>query len=161
MFFHGNILHLLFNCYALYILGPQLESFLGKIKYLTVYLISGIAGSLLSMLFLDDLGLSIGASGAIFGIMGSLCYFGYHYRVYLGNVVKSQLIPLIVINLLIGFSSTGIDNFAHIGGLIMGVLATASVGLKHKSTVFQMVNAIIISLIYIGFLIYMGFIYSV
>ena len=55
---------------------------------------------------------SVGASGAIFGLMGSLLYFGYHYRVYLGTVIKSQIIPLIVLNLLIGFLVTSINNFA-------------------------------------------------
>ena len=161
IFLHGGVFHLLFNCYALYVLGPQLESFVGKFKYLFIYLVSGISGSLLSMLFLPDMGLSVGASGAIFGIMGSLCYFGYHYRVYLGNVVKSQLIPLIAVNLILGFIGSGIDNFAHIGGLVMGVLATAAVGVKHKSTKFEMINASIVSIIYISFLIYMCFIYSV
>ena len=156
MFLHAGILHLLFNMYALYIIGMQLESFLGKAKYLIVYLLSGIGASMLSIFFSNSF--SVGASGAIFGLMGALLYFGYHYRVYLDSVVKSQIIPLIVINLLIGFTSTGIDNWAHIGGLVGGILATMAVGVKYKSTKFEMINGVIMYLIFIGFLGYMVFV---
>lgn len=152
IFLHANILHLLFNCYALYIIGMQLESFLGKFKYLIVYILGGFAGSVLSI-FMSD-GFSVGASGAIFGLMGSLLYFGYHYRIYLDGVIKSQIIPLIVINLLIGLMP-GIDNWAHIGGLIGGALATMAVGVKYKSTRFEMINGVILYIIYIGFILYM------
>ena len=155
IFLHNSILHLIFNCYALYVIGIQLESFLGKWKYLTVYLLSGLAGSMLSIFF--NSGYSIGASGAIFGMLGSLTYFGYHYRVYLDSVVKSQIIPLIVFNLVLGFTFPYIDNWAHIGGLIGGVLSTMAVGIKYKSTKFEMVNGVILYLIYILFIGYMVF----
>lgn len=156
IFFHGNIFHLIFNMYALYIIGMQLEGFLGKAKYLSVYLLSGLAGSLMSIFFSTNF--SIGASGAIFGLMGSLLYFGYHYRVYLDTTLKSQIIPLIIINLIIGFASSGIDNWAHIGGLVGGILSTMALGIKYKSTKFDMINGIILYLIYILFFIYMIFI---
>lgn len=156
MFLHAGILHLLFNMYALYIIGMQLESFLGKAKYLIVYLLSGIGASMLSIFFSNSF--SVGASGAIFGLMGALLYFGYHYRVYLDSVVKSQIIPLIVLNLILGFTISGVDNWAHIGGLVSGILATMAVGVKYKSTKFEMINGIILYLIYIGFLIYMVFV---
>ena len=156
IFLHANFLHLIFNMYALYVIGMQLESFLGKGKYLAVYLLSGLGGSMLSIFFSN--GYSVGASGAIFGLMGALLYFGYHYRVYLDSVVKSQIIPLIVLNLLIGFTSTGIDNWAHIGGLVGGILATMAVGVKYKSTKFEMINGVIMYLIFIGFLGYMVFV---
>ena len=106
-------------------------------------------------------GISAGASGAVFGLLGSLLYFGYHYRIYLGSVIKSQIIPLIIINLLIGFSISGIDNAAHIGGLIGGILITMALGVKYKSTTFDKINGWIITTIYIGFLIYMAFIGAV
>ena len=156
IFLHANFLHLIFNMYALYVIGMQLESFLGKGKYLAVYLLSGLGGSMLSIFFSN--GYSVGASGAIFGLMGALLYFGYHYRVYLDSVVKSQIIPLIILNLLIGFTSTGIDNWAHIGGLVGGILATMAVGVKYKSTKFEMINGAIMYLIFIGFLGYMVFV---
>ena len=88
--------------------------------------------------------------------MGSLLYFGYHYRVYLGSVLKSQIIPLILFNLLIGFITPGIDNFAHIGGLIGGALATVAVGVKYKSTKFEMINGWIVLIILMAFLFFMS-----
>ena len=156
MFLHAGILHLLFNMYALYIIGMQLESFLGKAKYLIVYLLSGIGASMLSIFFSNSF--SVGASGAIFGLMGALLYFGYHYRVYLDSVVKSQIIPLIVLNLILGFTISGVDNWAHIGGLVSGILATMAVGVKYKSTRFEMINGVILYLIYIVFIGYMVFV---
>lgn len=155
MFLHANIVHLLFNMYALYVIGAQLESFLGKYKYLIVYLLSGLGGSVLSIFFSN--GFSVGASGAIFGLLGSLLYFGYHYRVYLETVVKSQIIPLILFNLLIGFSFSGIDNWAHIGGLIGGLLSTMAVGIKYKSTRFEMINGWILYFVYVGAILFMTF----
>ncbi len=155
-FLHGNIIHLLFNCYALFVIGSQVESFLGRFKYIAIYLFSAVSASLLSMLFLGN-HLSLGASGAIFGLMGAIVYFGYHYRVYLGNIVKSQIIPLILFNLLLGFTLPGIDNFAHIGGLIGGSLFTIALGIKYKSSNFEKINGWITSFIYLAFLIYLAF----
>lgn len=156
MFLHGNIMHLFFNCWILYIIGSQLESFIGKYKYLLIYFISGISGSLFSMIFSHNP--SIGASGAIFGLLGSLIYFGYHYRVYLGNYVKTQLIPLVILNLLIGFSTPSIDNFAHIGGLIGGTISTMALGIDGKSTTFEKTNGLIILVLFIAFSLYMAFV---
>ena len=155
-FLHANIAHLIFNMYALWIIGMQLESFIGRWRYLVVYLFSAITGSLLSVIITPD-AVSVGASGAIFGLLGALLYFGYHYRVYLGTVIKSQIIPLIVINLLLGFMVPGIDNAAHIGGLIGGALIMIGVGVKYKSSNFEKINGLIVSAIYLGFLIYMAF----
>ena len=154
-FVHAGIFHLLFNMYALWIIGIQLESFIGKWRFLTVYLFSAITGSLLSICITPN-ALSVGASGAIFGLLGALLYFGYHYRVYLGTVIKSQIIPLIIINLALGFMIQGVDNAAHIGGLIGGGLMMIAVGVKYKSSNFERINGLIVSLIFLGFLIYMA-----
>lgn len=159
IFLHGGIMHLLFNCYALYVIGSQVENFLGRFKFLVIYLIAGISGALFSMIFGNYA--SVGASGAIFGLMGALVYFGYHYRVYLGNVIKSQIIPLILLNLLFGFLMSGIDNFAHIGGLIGGTLMSIALGVKDKSTWFERINGWIITGLFLAFSIYMAFIYTV
>lgn len=148
-------LHLAFNMYALYTVGSQLENFIGRFKFLIVYLGSAILGSLLSCVILQ--GNSIGASGAIFGLMGSLAYFGYHYRVYFGNVLKRQIVPLILLNLLLGFYLEGVDNFAHIGGLIGGILLTMAVGLKHKSTKTEQLNGCIVYILVVAFLAFMLF----
>lgn len=153
VFVHIGLIHLLCNMYSLYIIGPQLESFFGKIKFLFIYIISGIIGNLFSVLLTD--GISAGASGAIFGLFGALLYFGYHYRIYLGTVIKSQVIPLIILNLMIGFMGSGIDNYAHIGGLVGGILSSIAVGVKYKSSNFEKVNGWIVLGIFIGFLGYM------
>ena len=155
IFLHGSLLHLVLNMYSLYVIGPQVESFFGKVKFLFIYLVSGICGSLLSIAFSHNT-ISIGASGAIFGLLGSLLYFGYYYRAYLGNAVKSQVLPIIIINLMIGFLLPNIDNGAHIGGLIGGILATMAVGIPDKGSRFEKNNGIICLLIYSGFIIYLA-----
>ena len=159
IFLHGSIWHIFFNCYALYVIGSQIESFLGKTKYIIIYFFSGIMGSLFSMIFGGSTP-SIGASGAIFGLMGALLYFGYYYRVYLGNVLKSQIIPLILFNLVLGFLLPGVDNFGHIGGLLGGILITRALGIKDKTTTFEKGNGWIMTLIFTVFILYIAFVYS-
>lgn len=155
-FLHGSILHLAVNMYSLWIIGSQVETYIGKVKYLIIYLLSALMGSVFSIVFLEN-SLSVGASGAIFGLMGSLLYFGYHYRLYLSNALTGQLIPIIVLNLVLGFISTGIDNAAHIGGLIGGYLSTMIVGLKYKSNKHETINGIIVYVVLFAFLLYVVF----
>ena len=157
IFLHAGIIHLACNMYSLYILGPQLESFFGKVKYSIIFIGSGIIGNLVSLLFLNSNAVSVGASGAIFGLLGAMLYFGYHYRVYLSGVMRSQIIPVIILNLLIGFSISGINNAAHIGGLVGGLLLAKAVGVKYKSKKADIINGIIMTTIFVGFLIYMIF----
>lgn len=144
-FLHGSIYHLLVNMYSLFIIGTQIEGFMGRFKYIIIYFYSILTASLFSIIFNQNV-FSVGASGAIFGLLGSILYFGYHYRVYLGTVLKSQIIPIILINLFIGFMVPGIDNFAHIGGLIGGLLMTTAVGIKYKSSRFEIINGWIVSI---------------
>ena len=158
IFLHGGILHLFFNCYALFVLGGQIENFYGRVKYIIIYLFGGIMGSLVSIVLGNYP--SIGASGAIFGLMGSLVYFGYHYRVFLGNVIKSQIIPLIVLNLVLGFLTPGIDNFAHIGGLVGGTIISIGLGVPGKSSNFEKFNGLIISIIFLIFMLYMALVFN-
>ena len=155
-FLHVSAIHLLCNMYALYVIGPQIESYFGKTKYLIIYLGSLITGNLLSIMFNPGTP-SIGASGAIFGLLGAMLYFGYHYRVFLDDVIKSQIIPIIMLNLLLGFMASNIDSAGHIGGLIGGILLAKAVGVKYKSNNSNIINGIIMTLIFIGFLIYMVF----
>lgn len=159
MFLHANVIHLAFNMYALYIIGPQIESFFGKWKYLLIYLGSGIIGGLLGMPFQVDFGVSVGASSAIFGLLGSLLYFGYHYRVYLGSVIRSQIIPLIVFNIVLSLMLSNVNIIAHLGGLFGGFLVTKAVGVKYKSTTSEIVNGIIMTIIFVVFLCYVNFFY--
>lgn len=156
-FLHVSLFHLLVNMYSLYIIGSQIENFFGKTKYIVIYLFSAIMGSLFSMLFTR--GVSIGASGAIFGLLGAMLYFGYFYRIYLGNTITSQILPVILINLLIGFSSSSIDNFAHIGGLVGGIIITMALGVKDKADKNSRLKGIIFTTVIFLFLLYMNFIY--
>lgn len=156
-FLHIGALHLLCNMYALYILGKDIESFFGKTKFIFIYLISALAGSFVSMIFIDEYAVSAGASGAIFGLMGSLLYFGYNYRVTLNNSINRQIIPIILINLFIGFVGSGINNYAHLGGLLGGYLASTAVGVKYKTTKSEKTNGIIVLVLLFLFLIYMSF----
>ncbi len=160
-FLHIGVLHLIMNMYALYVIGPQIESFFGKTKYLIIYIMSAILGNLLSMLFLGSDRLGAGASGAIFGLLGSMVYFGYHYRIYLGGVIKSQIIPLIIMNLSLSLFIPSIGTSAHIGGLIGGVLVSMAVGVKYKSTTSEKINGLILTLMFTAFLIYMAFIRTI
>lgn len=155
MFLHIGIIHLVVNMYSLCIIGKQLESFLGRWKFLIVYLGSGILGSFLSVVVHSSI--SAGASGAIFGLLGSLLYFGYHYRLYLGTVLRTQVIPVIIINLLIGFMLPGIDNFCHIGGLVGGYLLTMVLGVPGKTRKSDRINGSIVLILLVAFLSYMLF----
>ena len=100
------------------------------------------------MPFLQDNIVSVGASGVIFGLLGALIYFGYYYRVYLSSVIKSQIIPLIILNLSVGLFIPGINAFAHIGGLIGGILSSMAVGVKYKSQKADIINGIIMLVIF-------------
>ena len=154
---HIDLLHLLCNLYALFVVGGMVEGYYGRKKYPIIYVVSALTGSLLSISMSE--GFSIGASGAIFGLLGSVLFFGYHYRVYFGSVILGRVIPIIIINLGIGFMISGIDNFAHIGGLIGGFLISKALGINSKDKKSDKINGIILSVIYIGFLVFLGIIF--
>lgn len=123
MFLHGGLLHILFNGYALFALGPETERTYGPWRFLAVYFIGGLTGSVASYAFSPSV--SVGASGAIFALLGALGAFFYASRKTLGEAARQQLGSLITIamlNLFIGFSGGNIDNFGHIGGLIGGLV---------------------------------------
>lgn len=120
-FLHGGIVHIFCNMYALYALGPQVEILFGRVKYIIIYFFSAIGGSLLSYIFSPS-SLSIGASGAIFGLFGAMVVFVLKYKDRIPKKVLNNLFGVIILNLLIGFNLQGIDNFAHIGGLLVGAL---------------------------------------
>lgn len=154
MFLHAGIIHIFFNMYSLYYIGSKVEDFFGKWKYLIIYLLSGIAGSLLSIAFSSDNVVSVGANGAIFGLFGSLIYFAYNYRGYIATIIRSQVIPIVLYNLIIGFFISGIDMWAHIGGLIGGMIISNMLGtIENKK--YELTN-ILLFIIYFAFLIYLG-----
>ncbi|NLC43177.1 MAG: rhomboid family intramembrane serine protease [Clostridiales bacterium] len=148
MFLHIGIVHLFFNSYALYIYGPIVESLFGKAKFLVVYIVSGLTGSLLSYMF--SLSISAGASGAIFGLMGSLLYLRQRNRDIFQRVFGSRLFVIIGFNLFYGFTSTGIDNWGHIGGLVGGYLVANAIGL-YKEPILQFKKVIIWILLFLLF----------
>ena len=156
-FLHVGLIHLFVNMYSLRVIGPSVEALIGKWKFIFIYFISSISASLMSLVFTESNIVSAGASGAIFGLMGALLYFGYHYRLYLNDAIKTQIIPVIVFNLLIGFMISGIDNGAHIGGLVGGYLATMAIGIKDKSHKKDMINGWIVLTLYLAFLSYIVF----
>ena len=153
MFLHGGILHFGLNMYSLFIVGPRVEDFFGKWKFLLIYFLSGICGSLLSVGMNADV-VSIGASGAIFGLFGALAYFGYTYRGYIGAMIRSQIVPIVIYNLFLGFIIPGIDIWGHVGGLIGGVLAANMLGTIENKR--YNVSNIFLFIIYFVFLIYLG-----
>lgn len=156
IFLHIGIMHLLCNMYSLYIIGREVENLFGKIKYIIIFILSGIFGSIMSLAFTHNT-ISAGASGAIFGLLGALLYFGMHYRTYLGEAIKRSIIPIIVVNLIIGFFAEGIDLAAHIGGLVGGMLLAMMVGVPDKSKTKDIINGTILTIIYLIFISYLAF----
>ena len=156
-FLHIGILHLILNMYSLSVIGTQIEYFYGKVKYIILYLFSAIMGSLFTVVLSSSNTVAAGASGAIFGLLGALLYFGYNYRGYIGNSIIGQVIPVILLNLFIGFTTPGIGNAAHIGGLIGGYLISMILGFDKENKASR-IHGTIITTILLGFLIYIGFI---
>lgn len=134
VFLHGGILHLLFNMYALFIFGQGLEHTLGRARYLTLYLLAGLGGSVAVDLIASPFQGVVGASGAIFGLMGAYFIIQRH----LGGT-NVQLLVLVGINLVIGFiPGTGISWQAHLGGLatgaLIGFIFTKTRNVRQKNT---------------------------
>ena len=127
VFLHGGLDHLAFNLYALVVWGRVLEAMYGRAKYLAIYLIAGVFGNLCSYVFSPYL--AVGASGAIFGLFGALLYFRKKDKIAFNAMFGMQVLLIIGFNLFYGFIRTGIDNFAHIGGLLGGFLAALALGL--------------------------------
>jgi membrane associated rhomboid family serine protease len=120
MFLHGSIIHLAFNMFALWALGRIVEDALGSGRFLLVYFASGLAGSAGALLLTSPTDITVGASGAIFGIMGSLLILEWKQT----GSFAGQALTLIVLNLALTFAIPNISIGGHIGGLIGGILAT-------------------------------------
>lgn len=114
-FLHAGLLHIAFNMYALFLLGPGLEYYLGTKRFTIVYLLSAIGASVASYAFSDIAIISVGASGAIFGLMTATMVFGKAIR-----ADTRQLALLLLVNFLIGAAVPGIDWRAHLGGAVIG-----------------------------------------
>lgn len=120
MFLHGGLIHLALNMYSLYVIGPLVERVYGRVKYISIYFIAGIISSLFSYIFSS--GISIGASGAIFGLLGATLVFAITIRKTVGKDFYNNILQVMVVNLIIGFSIPNIDNYGHIGGIVGGII---------------------------------------
>lgn len=125
VFLHASLLHIGFNMYALVIYGRGLEARFGHGRFLLLYFLSAYAGNVLSFLLVPNP--SLGASTAIFGLLAAEAIFLIQNRGLLGKRINATLLNLLFIagyNLFIGFTTQGVDNFGHIGGLLGGLLFT-------------------------------------
>jgi rhomboid protease GluP len=124
IFIHIGFIHLFLNNYALWIIGQEIEQIYGSARFVVLYLVTGVIGSLGSYVFSPQ-ATSAGASGAIFGLFGVMATFAFRYRKeippMLSREIRRRVLPIIAINLLFGFSVKIVDNAAHIGGLLSGV----------------------------------------
>lgn len=146
-FLHGSFLHIAFNMYVLFALGPTLERILGHGRYLTLYILAALGGGVASYVFSDLRTVSVGASGAIFGLMGALIVAGRRLRYDI-----TQVVILLAINVAIGFFSPGVDWRAHFGGLVTGAVVAAIFVLpaRHHRTLVQSAGLIGVVLILAG-----------
>jgi len=125
MFLHANEIHLAVNCYSLYIVGSQVEKLFGHKKFTAIYFVSGFIGCIASFAF--SISSSVGASGAIFGLLGAMLFFAMKRPSLLKSSFGANLMTTLLINLGYGLMNKQIDNFAHIGGLVGGFLTTGVV----------------------------------
>jgi rhomboid protease GluP len=124
VFLHGSLTHIFFNMYALLAIGGFLERQLGHGRFVLLYFLSGFAGNVFSFLFTGEGSYSVGASTAVFGLIGAQAVFFYQNRELFGGQARQAIgntVFIIAINLFIGLSP-GIDNWGHIGGLLGGAL---------------------------------------
>ncbi len=136
LFLHFGFEHLMNNMVTLVLIGWNLESEIGKVKFLLIYILSGLGGNFLSAWYevlKDDYSISAGASGAIFGVIGALLYVTMRNRGRIGEVSGRRLAFMIIISLYYGFTSSGVDNLAHIGGLVTGFAAGVLLYRKRNS----------------------------
>jgi membrane associated rhomboid family serine protease len=121
MFLHAGVPHLMFNMLAILTFGRMAEVIFGHTRFLVIYVVAGLAASTASYAFTR--GLSVGASGAIFGIAAAVVVFYARNRRVAGDAGRSQIMgysALLGINLVLGFISPGIDNWGHLGGMVAG-----------------------------------------
>lgn len=125
MFLHFGIEHLANNMLVLFVLGQRLEPVVGKIRFLLIYFLGGIGGNLISLVF-DIKGgnyaVSAGASGAVFAVMGAMIWVVIRNRGRLQDISTRQMLVMAAFSLYFGFASSGVDNAAHVGGMICGIL---------------------------------------
>ncbi len=159
MFLHGGMTHLLMNMFSLYIIGRPMELYFSPKSYLSLYFLTGIVGSLVSISVHPET-VAIGASGAIFGVFGALSGYFFAYRRELGNNAKAfmkDFALIIGINLIIGFTIPNIDVSAHAGGLISGLIGGFIVA-RHPERLWVFVVGML--LVIVGYYFYLPTLYA-
>ena len=134
MFLHSGLLHLGFNMYALYLFGDLVEDIYGRANFLAIYFLSGFLGGVASFTFGSPGIVAVGASGAIFGLLGAWAAYNYKRRgTAFGSANLRGAAMIVGINLLLGFTIPGVDNLAHIGGLVAGgILGFGAEGFSYR-----------------------------
>ena len=128
MFLHFGIYHIANNMLVLFVLGQRLEPVLGKVKFILVYLLGGLGGNIFSLLMETkkaEYTVSAGASGAVFAVMGAMLYVVIRSRGRIQDISVRQMMIMAGFSLYFGFTSTGVDNAAHVGGLVCGFILAA------------------------------------
>ncbi len=128
VFMHFGIGHIINNMLVLYVMGDHLERALGSMRYLLFYLICGVGANVVSMWFemvTARVSVSAGASGAVFGVIGGLLYVVLRNRGKLEDLSTRQMAVMILLSLYFGFTSSGVNNVAHVAGLVIGFLTGA------------------------------------
>lgn len=128
MFLHFGAEHLLYNMLMLIFLGDTLEKMAGKIPYLLIYLAGGMAGNILSAAAEIKTGIfavSAGASGAVFAVLGALCFSVILNKGKLQDYSGRRLLLMAVLSVIQGMTASGINNWAHVGGLVSGFILAA------------------------------------
>ncbi len=147
VFMHFGIGHIINNMLVLYVLGDNLERALGKVRYLILYLVCGTGAGAVSLWFdqtfvsTETVSVSAGASGAVFGVIGGLLYAVAVNRGQLEDLRTRQLAVMVILSLYFGFTSTGVNNAAHVAGLVIGIIMGAILyrkpGNNNKSNEFR------------------------
>ena len=127
VFTHVEILHIAFNMFALYVLGPQLEALVGRARFLAIYLLSGLGGSVAVLWLSSSYGTTVGASGSIFGLMAALLIVVHKLG---GN--PQHIVMWVGLNLVLTFTSPGISWQGHIGGFLTGGIVAAIIAYAPK-----------------------------
>ena len=136
LFLHFGFHHLINNMVMLVLIGWTLEAEIGSIRLLLIYLLSGLGGNLLSAwwdILRNVYPISAGASGAVFGVIGALLYIAVCNRGQVGNLSGRRLLLMVVLSLYLGYADGGVDNMAHIGGLVTGFLLSILLYRKRNS----------------------------
>lgn len=121
VFIHGGFLHILSNMFWLYVFGPELEKIAGKLRFFTIYMMSGIIGNVATYFVQGPEYVSVGASGAIFGILGAFLALVYYTRKIFPQL-RQMIVPLAVISVIITFLQPNVNATAHIAGLLTGAV---------------------------------------